>query len=64
VSAIEREKQIKGGSREKKVGLIESMNSEWKDLYEMLWDSSDLTAVSRGEGRQTEKLTQSPNKQG
>ncbi len=33
VSAIEREKQIKGGSRKKKVAMIESINSEWDDLY-------------------------------
>jgi putative endonuclease len=33
VSAIEREKQIKGGSRKKKLVLIETMNPEWKDLY-------------------------------
>jgi len=31
--AIEREKQIKGGSRQKKIELINNMNSEWKDLY-------------------------------
>lgn len=31
-SMIEREKQIKGWRREKKVRLIESMNPEWKDL--------------------------------
>ena len=30
--AILREKQIKGGSRKKKVELIEQTNSEWKDL--------------------------------
>ncbi len=35
-SAILREKQIKGGSRTKKIELIKSMNSEWKDLYEDL----------------------------
>ena len=34
--AIEREKQIKAGSRKKKIELIESMNPEWKDLYDML----------------------------
>ena len=34
--AIEREKQIKAGSRKKKIILIESMNSEWKDLSDML----------------------------
>jgi putative endonuclease len=32
--AIAREKQIKGGSREKKVELIEGMNPGWADLYE------------------------------
>ena len=32
-SAINREKQIKAGSRKKKVLLIESMNTEWLDLY-------------------------------
>ncbi|MFA5934411.1 MAG: GIY-YIG nuclease family protein [Candidatus Paceibacterota bacterium] len=30
--AIEREKQIKNYSREKKILLIEENNSEWKDL--------------------------------
>ena len=30
--AIAREKQIKGYSREKKIKLIESVNSEWKEL--------------------------------
>jgi|ERR1700722_3443506 len=32
--AIGREKQIKGGSRKQKVDLINSLNPEWKDLYE------------------------------
>ena len=32
-SAIEREKRIKGGSRQRKIDLIESMNPEWRDLY-------------------------------
>jgi putative endonuclease len=31
-SAIEREKQIKGWLRKKKIALIESANPEWKDL--------------------------------
>ena len=35
-SAIAREKQIKGGSRRKKIDLISTMNSEWKDLYDEL----------------------------
>ena len=33
-SATAREKQIKAGSRQKKIALIESVNKEWKDLYE------------------------------
>jgi putative endonuclease len=32
--AIYREKQIKAGSRKKKVELIEIENPEWKDLFE------------------------------
>lgn len=34
ISAISREKQIKGWSREKKNELIETTNPEWKDLSE------------------------------
>ena len=33
-SAIEREKQIKGWLRAKKIALIDSGNHEWKDLSE------------------------------
>jgi putative endonuclease len=33
-AAILREKQIKAGSRQKKIDLVNSMNPEWKDLYE------------------------------
>ena len=36
VDAIAREKQIKGGSRAKKIALVEAMNPEWNDLYETL----------------------------
>ncbi|MCI0550972.1 MAG: GIY-YIG nuclease family protein [Anaerolineae bacterium] len=32
--ALEREKQIKGLLRAKKIALIDSMNPEWKDLSE------------------------------
>ena len=35
-SAISREKQIKAGSRKKKIELIEKLNPEWKDLYESI----------------------------
>jgi putative endonuclease len=37
-SAILREKQIKGGSRKDKIQLIESMNTEWHDLYSELFE--------------------------
>jgi putative endonuclease len=33
-TAIMREKQIKGGSRPKKLVLIEAENPQWKDLYD------------------------------
>jgi putative endonuclease len=32
--AILREKQIKAGSRQKKIDLIISINADWRDLYE------------------------------
>ena len=32
-SAIAREKQIKGGSRAKKIQLIEEMKTNWTDLF-------------------------------
>ena len=35
-SAILREKQIKGGSRKDKIELVDSMNSEWRDLFDDL----------------------------
>ena len=34
--AIEREKQIKGGSRKKKIELIDGFNKDWEDLYPKL----------------------------
>jgi putative endonuclease len=34
--AIAREKQIKGGSRAKKLALIDAMNPDWADLYDSL----------------------------
>lgn len=33
IDAIAREKQIKGGSRAKKIALINSINPDWVDLY-------------------------------
>jgi len=36
LAAIEREKQIKAGSRQRKIDLINGMNPGWQDLYENL----------------------------
>ncbi len=36
MEAVAEEKRIKGGSRKKKELLINSMNPEWKDLYEQI----------------------------
>ncbi len=37
-NAILREKQIKAGSRQKKIALVNSINRKWLNLYEQLWD--------------------------
>ncbi len=42
IDAISREKQIKGGSRQKKIDLIKSMNPEFKDLAEEYGIASSL----------------------
>ncbi|MBS3763332.1 MAG: GIY-YIG nuclease family protein [Planctomycetes bacterium] len=41
--AIEREKQIKGGSRKTKIQLIETVNPQWEDLYDE--QSADITPI-------------------
>ncbi len=33
-AVLAREKQIKGGSRKKKIDLVNSINPEWKDLFD------------------------------
>jgi predicted GIY-YIG superfamily endonuclease len=35
-AAIAREKQIKAGSRAKKLSLIEALNPDWQDLYDCI----------------------------
>ncbi|MBO9580023.1 MAG: GIY-YIG nuclease family protein [Sphingobium sp.] len=35
-AAILREKQLKAGSRAKKLALIQNFNPDWKDLYETI----------------------------
>lgn len=46
--AILREKQIKGGSRRKKLALIEAVNPRWRDLWETItgqaWIASSPSA--------------------
>ncbi len=34
IEAINREKRIKGGSRKRKLDLINSINPDWRDLYD------------------------------
>ncbi len=48
-AAIFREKQIKAGSRKKKIDLIKSINPDWKDLFEEMNKvaPSDSKAVSQ-----------------
>jgi putative endonuclease len=36
VEAIKREKQIKAGSRQKKIDLINAINPDWNDLYKSI----------------------------
>lgn len=36
IDARDRERQLKAGSRVKKLKLIEEKNPEWKDLYDIL----------------------------
>ena len=42
LSAIQREKQLKGWRREKKVALIAKMNSRWVDLFERMIEGMEM----------------------
>jgi putative endonuclease len=42
MAAIEREKQIKGWLRRRKIDLIESMNPYWFDLSDVLIGTSSM----------------------
>jgi putative endonuclease len=33
ITAINREKQVKSGNRQRKIALIEALNPQWSDLY-------------------------------
>ena len=47
VIAIEREKQMKGWTRAKKIALIEKTNPHWFDLSDRWFDGREATAESR-----------------
>ena len=42
-AAIEREKQIKGWNRKRKIKLIESTNPNWDELYEK-WTNGEISS--------------------
>ncbi len=55
LNAIDREKQIKGWLRKKKIELIESMNPEWDDLSEDWTEENgtiDFSDASRDKSEQ------------
>jgi putative endonuclease len=55
-AAIQREKQIKGWRREKKIALIRSMNPGWRDLGADFFGTADssLRPVPGGTGLRSE----------
>ena len=46
LGAIAREKQIKAGSRQKKIELINALNPEWRDLYNDFEPKSETVIAS------------------
>ena len=48
-AAINREKQIKGWVRARKVALIESVNRDWKDLSDA-WYGREAASTVQGKG--------------
>jgi len=51
LSAIAREKQLKGWRREKKIALIEKTNSRWADLFDEITAGYDVDLLN-GERRE------------
>jgi putative endonuclease len=47
LSAIQREKQLKGWRREKKVALIQERNPRWIDLFEEITAGFDLDVLAK-----------------
>jgi len=46
LSAITREKQLKGWRREKKINLIQKQNPRWHDLFDQLTEGFDLNVLA------------------
>jgi putative endonuclease len=69
LSAIAREKQIKGWLRRRKVALIESINPDWRDLAEDWFESDELLFAGdppsgRGASAETLRFAQGDGKVG
>jgi putative endonuclease len=60
-SAIAREKQIKTGSRRKKIDFINRLNPEWRDLYGELQRGSRF-ACAPGERARSSRWKTGPGK--
>ena len=67
ISAITREKQIKGMRRSKKIALVESLNPSWKDLsrewFETVIAGRDSSPVARNDTSRAEELSIPSNAQ-
>jgi putative endonuclease len=62
MSAIAREKQIKGWTRAKKVALVDSFNAEWDDLAETRFANSSTPTLTAGPAtRQDSASSQDPS---
>jgi putative endonuclease len=47
LSAIDREKQLKGWRREKKIALIQKRNPRWNDLFEEITAGFDVDILAK-----------------
>lgn len=56
MSAIAREKQIKGWTRAKKIALVESFNPEWDDLAES-WFASEAASNATSAAKEEPKYS-------
>jgi putative endonuclease len=53
IDAITREKQIKAGSRTRKLALIEALNPDWKDLYDTLIEPPEFVIARSAATKQS-----------